>query len=76
MLTTCTLRIIDELRQLPLAGICYELSLASHEILSREEYQAFGWTLDKEILGNLPKAWWFNMACLPEPRRSSALPGS
>ena len=66
LLTTSTLRIIDELRQLPLAGICYELSLASHDIISREEYQVFGWNYDKEILGNLPGAWWFNLASLPE----------
>jgi len=65
LLTTCTLRIMDELSKLPLAGICYELSLASHDILSEDEYRSFGWTFDKVILGNLPNSWWFNMACFP-----------
>ena len=65
MLTSSTLRIIDELRPLPLAGICYELSLASHDILSMDEYRTFGWAFDQVILGNLPGAWWFNMASFP-----------
>lgn len=65
MLTTSTLRVIDELRPLPLAGVCYELPLASHDFLSQDEYRTFGWAFDQVILGNLPGAWWFNMASFP-----------
>ena len=65
LLTSGTQRIIDELRRLPLAGIACELSLASHDYLSEEEYRAFAWPFDKAILDNLPGAWWFNMACFP-----------
>lgn len=64
-LATGTLRIIDEMRHFPLAGICYDLSLATHDLVSEEEYRRFGWEFDKAILDRLPASWWFNMARFP-----------
>ena len=65
MLATGTLRILDEMRQFPLAGICYEMSLASHDLVSEEEYRRFGWEFDRAVLDRLPGHWWFNMARFP-----------
>ncbi|MCE2490849.1 MAG: hypothetical protein J4G17_12870 [Anaerolineae bacterium] len=65
LLTTGTQRIIDVMRQFPLAGICYEMSLASHDFLSEGEYQTVAWPFDRAILDCLPRAWWFNMIDFP-----------
>ncbi|MCY3718821.1 MAG: hypothetical protein OXG07_04585 [Anaerolineaceae bacterium] len=65
LLTSGTQRIVDEMQRYPLAGICYEMSLASHEFLSVGEYQTVAWPFDRAILDSLPRAWWFNMISFP-----------
>ena len=60
-LTENTLRYIDRLRNTPIAGIFYAIQHASYEMMSEEEYRAFGWPFDRKILESLPTNWWFNM---------------
>ena len=60
-LTESTLRFINELRSLPIAGIFFAIQHASYDILSQAEYDAFGWPYDRKILDALPTNWWFNM---------------
>jgi uroporphyrinogen decarboxylase len=61
VLTESTLRFIEELRRLPIAGIFYAIQHASYDVMSVEEYQAFGLPYDRKILESLPGTWWFNM---------------
>ena len=60
-LTESTLRFIDELRRVPIAGIFYAIQHASYDIMSDDEYEAFGLPYDRKILDSLPTHWWFNM---------------
>ena len=60
-LTESTLRYIGELRNTPIVGIFYAIQHASFDIMSEEEYAAFGWPHDRKILESLPPGWWFNM---------------
>lgn len=61
VLTESTLRFIDELRRVPVAGIFYAIQHASYAVMSAEEYQAFGLPYDRKIIESLPGHWWFNM---------------
>jgi uroporphyrinogen decarboxylase len=61
VLTESTLRFIEELRRLPIAGIFYAVQHASFDVLSMQEYQTFGLPYDRKILESLPETWWFNM---------------
>jgi uroporphyrinogen decarboxylase len=61
ILTESTLRFMDELRRTPIAGIFYAIQHASHDVMSVEEYQTFGYPYDRKIIDALPSAWWFNM---------------
>lgn len=61
VLTESTLRFIDALRRLPIAGIFYAVQHASYTKLSEDEYRAFGLLYDRKILDTLPSKWWFNM---------------
>ncbi len=60
-LTESTLRFIDALKRLPIAGIFYAIQHASYDILSEEEYRTFGLPYDRKILESLPEKWWLNM---------------
>ncbi len=60
-LTESTLRFIDALKRLPIAGIFYAIQHASYDILSEEEYKVFGLPYDRKILEALPEKWWLNM---------------
>ena len=62
--TESTLRFIEELRRLPVAGIFYAVQHASYDILSTEEYKTFGLPYDRKIMESLPSQWWFNMVHL------------
>lgn len=64
IITENTLRFIDSLSQLGLAGIFYAIQHASYSLLSRAEYEEFGRPYDLQILKALPKNWWFNMVHL------------
>jgi uroporphyrinogen decarboxylase len=61
VLTESTLRYIEALRRLPIAGIFYAVQHASYTRLSEEEYRTFGLFYDRKILDTLPSKWWFNM---------------
>jgi uroporphyrinogen decarboxylase len=78
MLLENTLRYIDTLRRLPIAGICYVIDCASFSFLSEEEYRAFGLYYDRRVLESLPSKWWLNIvhldASLPMFRCASELP--
>lgn len=63
-LTESTLRFIDALRRLPLAGIFYAIQHASYDTLSEDEYRQFGLVYDKKILDALPSKWWLNITHL------------
>jgi uroporphyrinogen decarboxylase len=60
-ITESTLRFIDSLRRLPIAGIFYAIQHASYDTLSEDEYRQFGLVYDKKILDALPSKWWLNI---------------
>ncbi|PJF28365.1 MAG: hypothetical protein CUN53_00575 [Phototrophicales bacterium] len=61
MLLENTLRYIDSLRRLPIAGICYVIDCASFAFLSEDEYRTFGLYYDRRVLDSLPSKWWLNI---------------
>ncbi|MDZ4763244.1 MAG: uroporphyrinogen decarboxylase family protein [Chloroflexota bacterium] len=65
VLTDTTLRFIDALRRLPLAGIALVIPHASAARLSEDEYRMFGFAYDRKIMESLPTRWWFNSVHLP-----------
>jgi len=68
-LTENTLRLIDALRRLPLAGICLSTQYASHLLVSEREYREFGLPYDRKIIEAIPAQWWMKMLhfSTPEP---------
>lgn len=64
VLTETTLRFIDSLKRLPIAGIFYAIQHASYAVLSEDEYRAFGLPYDRKILESLPSKWWLNVVHL------------
>ncbi len=60
-LTESTLRLIDAVKKLPVAGIYYVIDHANADILSEEEYRAFGLPYDRKIIESLPEKWWLNL---------------
>lgn len=64
ILTENVLRIVEELRQLPIAGVFYAIRHASYTQLSEDEYTSFGLPDDEKILEALPRNCWFNMVHL------------
>ena len=64
VLTESTLRFIDAMRRLPVAGIFYAVQHASYAVMSEDEYREFGLPYDQRILDTLPDRFWFNMVHL------------
>ena len=64
ILTDSTLRFIESLKRLPIAGIFYAIQHASYVTLSEDEYKTFGLPYDRKILEALPSKWWLNMVHL------------
>ena len=64
VLTETTLRFIDAMRRLPVAGIFYAVQHASYGLMSEAEYREFGLPYDQRILDTLPDRFWFNMVHL------------
>lgn len=64
ILTESTLRFIEHLKRLPIAGIFYAIQHASYAILPEDEYRTFGLPYDRKILDTLPSKWWFNIVHL------------
>ncbi|MGQ9890002.1 MAG: uroporphyrinogen decarboxylase family protein [Aggregatilineales bacterium] len=61
ILTETTLRFIDALRRVPIAGLFYAVQHASYDVMAEDEYRAFGLPYDRKILDTLPEKWWFNL---------------
>lgn len=68
-LTENTLRLIDALRRLPIAGICLSTRFASHLLMTEPEYREFGLPYDRKIVDAVPQQWWLSMLhyATPEP---------
>ncbi len=64
ILTESTLRLIDALKRTSIAGIFYAIQHASYDVMSEDEYMAFGAPYDRKLLEALPEKWWFNMVHL------------
>lgn len=60
VLTESTLRMIDAMRRLPVAGIFYRIDHANYGTMSEVEYREFGLPYDQRILDTLPDRFWFN----------------
>jgi uroporphyrinogen decarboxylase len=61
VITESTLRFIDSMRRLPMAGIIYIIEHAHYNALSEAEYQSFGAPYDRKILESIPQHWWLNL---------------
>jgi uroporphyrinogen decarboxylase len=64
ILTESTLRFIEYLKRLPIAGIFYAIQHASYAVLPEDEYRTFGLPYDRKILDTLPTKWWLNVVHL------------
>lgn len=60
VITETTLRMVDAMRRLPVAGIYYRIEHANYATLSEAEYREFGLPYDQRILETLPDRFWFN----------------
>jgi uroporphyrinogen decarboxylase len=58
-LTESTLRFVDAVRRLPLSGIAYVVC-ADFDLLSEDEYRAFGIPYDHKVLSALAGRYWCN----------------
>ncbi len=61
ILTDTTMRFIESLKKLPIAGIFYAVLHASYMIHSEDEYRTFGLPYDRKIIETLPSKWWLNV---------------
>jgi uroporphyrinogen decarboxylase len=64
VLTETTLRFIDALKRLPIAGICYTIDYADTGLLAESEYLQFGLPEDQRIMTLLPPKWWLNIVSI------------
>jgi uroporphyrinogen decarboxylase len=64
ILTDSTLRFIESLKRLPIAGIYFTIQHASYTVFSEDEYKIFGLPYDRKILEILPAKWWLNVTHL------------
>lgn len=61
ILTDTTLRFIESLRRLPIAGIYYAVEHASYAVMSEDEYRTFSLPYDRKVMEILPSKWWLNV---------------
>ncbi len=64
ILTESTIRLIEGLKRLPVAGVFYMIQHASYMVMSEDEYRAFGLPYDRKVLDILPARWWLNVVHL------------
>lgn len=64
VITESTLRLIEALRPMGIAGIYYVIEYADYTLLSEAEYERFGLTHDLKVLGAVPQTWWLNLLYL------------
>jgi uroporphyrinogen decarboxylase len=74
-LTENTLRLIDALRRLPVAGIALSTRFASHLLMNEQEYREFGLPYDRKIVDAAPAQWWLNLLHFSEPQPMLRLVG-
>lgn len=67
VLTDSTLRFLESIRRLSIAGICYVVNHACYSALSEDEYRVFGLPYDRKIIESFPTKWWFNILNFGEP---------
>jgi len=67
-LTETTLRLIDTLKRLPLAGVCYGVHYASPLGMAEDEYRVFGLPYDRKIFESFAPRWWLNMLHFQQPQ--------
>ena len=60
-LAESTLRWLEALRRIPIAGIQYVLTGADYGVMSEEEYSSIGFAYDRKIIDSIPSKFWFNM---------------
>ncbi|HRF97091.1 MAG TPA: uroporphyrinogen decarboxylase family protein [Aggregatilineales bacterium] len=65
-LTENTLRLVEALRKIGIAGVSYVMDCASFSVMSEEEYVQFGIPYDRKILETRAPKWWLNMLHLAE----------
>ncbi|MBI1279479.1 MAG: uroporphyrinogen decarboxylase [Anaerolineaceae bacterium] len=65
-ITETTLRFLDAMKRFPVSGIYYNLSEASFDVLTEEEYRIFGLPYDRKILESLQDKWWLKVLHLSE----------
>ncbi|MBC8098976.1 MAG: hypothetical protein H7Y11_06000 [Armatimonadetes bacterium] len=63
-LTESTLRFLELLKPLGIAGVYYMIEHADYEQFTESEYDAVGLPYDRRILDALPAEWWLNMVHL------------
>ncbi|MDZ4670328.1 MAG: uroporphyrinogen decarboxylase family protein [Phototrophicales bacterium] len=66
ILTENTLRVVESLKKIGVAGISYMMDCASFSVMSEEEYVQFGIPYDRKILEARTPRWWLNMLHLSE----------
>jgi uroporphyrinogen decarboxylase len=59
-LTESTMRFMEAMKKLPVAGVSYVIQHASYDVMSEDEYRIFGLPYDRKILESIPEKWWFN----------------
>ena len=64
ILTDSTLRFLESLKRLPIAGIYFAIEHANYAGLSEDEYKTFGLPYDRKVLEILPSKWWLNVTHL------------
>lgn len=61
-----TLKLVDALRKIGIAGISYTMDCASFAIMSEAEYVEFGIPYDRQVLESRDARWWLNMLHLAD----------
>jgi uroporphyrinogen decarboxylase len=64
VLTESTMRFVDALKLIGIAGIYYVIEHADYDMLSEDEYETFGLPYDNKVLEALPETWWLNTVYL------------
>lgn len=62
-LAESTVRFLDTIRRIPLAGIYYVMD-ATYELLAESEYRSAALPFDRQVMAALPTQWWLSIAWL------------
>ena len=62
-LAESTIRFIDALRRMPIAGIYFVMD-ATQELLAESEYRSVALPFDRQVISALPSKWWLNIGWL------------